>query len=134
MNWIKRVGRIGLSGGDKLDGYMRRVYNETRGSRDVRCFIFDLDLAYCTLLNVLSICLSNSISIICWCLLASFFVFVCFDCGSKKKAKKINDEKTDQYQQQRDVLRHRRAVASSLGDHGRGRKRGDIAGFHVAGA
>lgn len=111
---------------------MRRFQNETRGSRDVPCFIFDLDLTYCTLLYVSSIFLSNSISI----LVASFFVVVCFDCGSQKKtkAKQKKHEKTDQHRHRRDVLRHHRAVASGLGDHGRGRKRGDIAGFHVVGA
>lgn len=121
-----------LSGGDKPDGYMRRLKTKRvdRGMFGVSSWICTLP----TLLYVLSIILSNSISI----LVASFFVVVCFDCGSQKKtkAKQKKHEKTDQHQHRhrRDVLRHRRAVASSLGDDGRGRKRGDIAGFHVAGA
>lgn len=101
----------------------------------MRCFIFDLYLTLPTLLYVLSIILSNSISI----LVASFFVVVFASIAVPKKetkAKQKKDEKTDQHQHRhrRDVLRHRRAMAIGLGDTGRRRKRGDIAGFHIANA
>lgn len=67
---MDQKGRMGLSGGDKPDGYMRRLKTKRvdRGMFGVSSWICTLP----TLLYVLSIILSNSISI----LVASLFVLV----------------------------------------------------------